>query len=149
MVESRRGSTFFDSPCIDMLIWYLWNVQIFYHLYTEGGIVFSSVCLSVCLSVSLSVCLSVTTMTPEPLELLSQNYHGSIVSIYGLSTGRLYAWLSLSTGAAICLAEPQHGAAICLADAISQVTNASSILFMSKGRINLKMAVWGCGMCKW
>ena len=38
-------------------------------------------CFQLCLFVTLSVCLSVNTITPEPLKISSQNFHGII--LYG------------------------------------------------------------------
>jgi len=46
-----------------------------YHLCSESGSVFSSVCLCVCVC----VCLPVNTITPQPLEILSQNFKGEMV----------------------------------------------------------------------
>jgi len=56
-----------------------------YHPCSEGDIVFSSVCLRVYLSVCLSVtlCLSVNKITPEPLEISSQNFQGIILWFKG------------------------------------------------------------------
>jgi len=51
-----------------------------YHPHSEGGIVFSSACLSVCLSICL---LSVNTVTSEPLEISSQNFQGIILWLKG------------------------------------------------------------------
>jgi len=58
----------------------------FCHPQSDGGIVFSGVCLYVCLS----VCLSVNTITPEPLKISSRkdNNQGIIL----LSRGRLRGW---------------------------------------------------------
>jgi len=51
------------------------SLYIGYHTRIEAGIVFSSV--RVC--VWMSVCLSVNRITPEPLEISSQNFQAIII----------------------------------------------------------------------
>ena len=51
------------------------NCRCDHHLHSEGGI---GLVVSVCLCACLPVCLSVNMITPEPLEISPQSFHGII-----------------------------------------------------------------------